>query len=467
MADLYAPRHANPLIAALDCQDEQSIVLLRSAASEQEEPYDDEFVSDTHQHTRLAKASLKGDLNDVELHLSHYPRTNNVPDDKGNLPLHHATLHGYIDVVRVLLNAECNINHQSNHGHTPLHLAVLSPSIEIVRILVRYGADILIQDIGERTPLHCAINIVPANPDMIRLLVDAISDIFAQDFPGPSLLHDAVYSGSAEILEFIFKIGVYPSLKDYKGLTAEELAYARGKFIMAKKLAQYKSEYKSRHQMQEISGKTPDLEGQNVPQDAPPKTTPLQTSATHNILERFANVLEQTVRLRDHPQLTTKNVLNETASMRLELGELKLVLVKLTVTITNTRDHFKFHIKYAKEHIYDMLQTSLERCVVDLEKVSVLLGSLSLSVVRNDTSMRTEIAFIVDSLQTSTASMSVAVNSVSKLDELSKIHQRDFEGLEIPSGLVFADNEEGMQPDQQDRSISQRPPLEPSEQGSS
>ena len=66
----------------------------------------------------------------------------NARDNGGHTLLHYVIWHGYIDIVRILLDNGADINARDNSGRTPLHYAIIYGYIDIVRILLNNGADI-------------------------------------------------------------------------------------------------------------------------------------------------------------------------------------------------------------------------------------------------------------------------------------------------------------------------------------
>ena len=52
----------------------------------------------------------------------------------GNTPLHVATWRGFLDIVRVLIQAGSNISALNNCGETGLHMAALKGHLEIAKV---------------------------------------------------------------------------------------------------------------------------------------------------------------------------------------------------------------------------------------------------------------------------------------------------------------------------------------------
>jgi len=55
--------------------------------------------------------------------------------------LHHASMHGDLVLVELLLAAGANVNKRSSNGAAPLHQATAAGAVEIVRTLIAAGAE--------------------------------------------------------------------------------------------------------------------------------------------------------------------------------------------------------------------------------------------------------------------------------------------------------------------------------------
>lgn len=118
-------------------------------------------------------------------------------------------------------------------GDTPLHLAAAGHRVEIIRLLLGTGADPN-SAVNRRksSPLHYAadgyINSPVWNPERqvktIQCLLDAGSDIQAQDYNGATPLHRAVRTRCATAVKSLLKAGSNPTTKNTSGSTSFHLA---------------------------------------------------------------------------------------------------------------------------------------------------------------------------------------------------------------------------------------------------
>ncbi|CAG2253911.1 unnamed protein product [Mytilus edulis] len=67
-------------------------------------------------------------------------------------PIHVAS-QGKTEIVRLLIEAKCNVNVQDIRGNTPLHHAAMKGHGDIIKILVEAGAEVNVQDKDKRTAL--------------------------------------------------------------------------------------------------------------------------------------------------------------------------------------------------------------------------------------------------------------------------------------------------------------------------
>jgi len=109
--------------------------------------------------------------------------------------------------VGLMLNAGWNPSIKESSGQTALHYALgpefppLSP--QIIRILVEAASDLAIQDSSGCTPLHLAVR--KADLHTTKLLLDAGSDPWIENKQGFTAIDIAVGVGNREVLEEILR----------------------------------------------------------------------------------------------------------------------------------------------------------------------------------------------------------------------------------------------------------------------
>ena len=92
----------------------------------------------------------------------------NIPDEGGDTALHKAAATGDIAVVKLLLDAQADINALTVWRYTPLTIAIFNEAEEVVALLLEAGADPTIADADGNKPWHHAKK--KGNQTIINLL---------------------------------------------------------------------------------------------------------------------------------------------------------------------------------------------------------------------------------------------------------------------------------------------------------
>ncbi|CAE6926748.1 ankrd52 [Symbiodinium sp. CCMP2592] len=178
--------------------------------------------------TPMHLASAHGHL-DVVRFLVHCGADKGMLDIQGQTPLHLACANGHLEVVRfLLLGTGPSIDMPGPDGNTPLHLASANGHLDEVRFLVLdAGANVHLHNDDEETPLHLASG--NGHLEVVRFLVtDGGADIDALNIAGWTPLHLACEHGRFEITRFLVAAGADIHQKDDQRLTALEHASSCG-----------------------------------------------------------------------------------------------------------------------------------------------------------------------------------------------------------------------------------------------
>ncbi|XP_074657109.1 uncharacterized protein LOC141910278 [Tubulanus polymorphus] len=106
----------------------------------------------------------------------------NVKDEGGKLPIHHAAMKGHDEIIKMLLDADSEKDCQDNNGWTPLLCAAYWCHLEAVKMLLKNGSDSNIKNKDERTALHeaCRSRVTEKEEqlsEIVQQLLDAGCDI--------------------------------------------------------------------------------------------------------------------------------------------------------------------------------------------------------------------------------------------------------------------------------------------------
>ncbi|KAF4121220.1 Ankyrin repeat [Geosmithia morbida] len=96
---------------------------------------------DAHGQTLLARACARGEFEGTKKRLRDRPEDLNVADYAGNTPLQIAAINGCEDIVKLLIEAGCNIDCVNYDKDTPLLDAVDNGHLGVVKLLVEAGVN--------------------------------------------------------------------------------------------------------------------------------------------------------------------------------------------------------------------------------------------------------------------------------------------------------------------------------------
>ncbi|CCX32295.1 Similar to Ankyrin repeat and KH domain-containing protein 1; acc. no. Q8IWZ3 [Pyronema omphalodes CBS 100304] len=107
-----------------------------------------------------------------------------IPASKDMSPLEHASDHGDVEMLRLLLEKGANMN-MVKQSWTPLHKAVEDGNRPVVEVLLEFGADIdaLAYEDG-MSPLMLACTMWPSHKEIIVILLENGADVEVGDWPG-------------------------------------------------------------------------------------------------------------------------------------------------------------------------------------------------------------------------------------------------------------------------------------------
>ncbi|KAI1438650.1 hypothetical protein GGR50DRAFT_372829 [Xylaria sp. CBS 124048] len=175
--------------------------------------------TDVYGRVPLHYASIHGRLEMLEALLQANPSTIDTIDHNNYTPLIHAIIHGHLACVQLLLKASSRLDPVSETDHIPLNLACEHGSIEIVELLLQHGARIL-ADAEGLYPQHLVAR-SGQTPRLLRLLKQYGADLDQIDklYGWTPLVH-AASEGNVPCLQELLSAGVNPNILDEKELPA-------------------------------------------------------------------------------------------------------------------------------------------------------------------------------------------------------------------------------------------------------
>ena len=67
--------------------------------------------------------------------------------------MHAAAYNENLEVIKILIEADADLNARANNNYIPLHCAAFSGNIEVMKFFKELGVDVYTQDNNGRTPL--------------------------------------------------------------------------------------------------------------------------------------------------------------------------------------------------------------------------------------------------------------------------------------------------------------------------
>ena len=178
----------------------------------------------SHFVTPLIIAAHNGNLNSVRILLRYGADiaargtlTIDAEVIEGCAPLWAAAASGRLDVVKLLIERNADVDSRTLTGSTPLRVAAHEGHLDVVRCLVESGADVNARNDCESTPLMAACYF--GHLSVVTYLIDkgAFMDLQYKD-AGNTALHDAVKRGYLEMVSQLLSLGA-SQLPNNQGLT--------------------------------------------------------------------------------------------------------------------------------------------------------------------------------------------------------------------------------------------------------
>ena len=119
----------------------------------------------------------------------------------GQTPLHRACWNNNLEIAKLLIESNADINLADKNGWTSLYAACWNNSKDMAKLLIEHKADINLADNDGWTPLHVAC--WNNSKDAAKLLIENKADIGCKNKNGKTALDTANEDGYSEIAEII------------------------------------------------------------------------------------------------------------------------------------------------------------------------------------------------------------------------------------------------------------------------
>jgi len=160
----------------------------------------------------------------------------NTNNGCGINPLHLAVLSGDIDIVKILISNNADINISDGFlGQTTLGCAISSGNIAMAKYLVGNGVDIDAVDDFSQTALHL-VSESDENIEFTKLLISCGVNLDAIDGGGNTPLHNSCYENAQITTIFLIENGANMYIKNERGIIPMDIAYKEGNLDLYDKL---------------------------------------------------------------------------------------------------------------------------------------------------------------------------------------------------------------------------------------
>ena len=194
---------------------------------------------DVNQLAKGMRSLLHNAASDDALDIARLLINNNanveIKDRRHETPLHYAATGDSKSVAKLLIDNGANVNARNKYGTTPIHSAARQVSLSVLELLIANGADVNARDAKNNTPLHDAmavssffvartknINIMP----VINALLNHGAEVNAVGETGNTPLHVAASHGLEEVIDSLLKAGADETIVDSNGDRPEDSVFS-------------------------------------------------------------------------------------------------------------------------------------------------------------------------------------------------------------------------------------------------
>lgn len=168
-------------------------------------------------HTPLYLAAQKGKEGTVKLLIKSGADVNEVGFDEKSA-IHVASEKGFEGIAGLLLDAGAEVDcKESTMGNTPLHVVALYRRKNIIKMLIEAEADVnIVNDEGITAWLYV---VQQTTSDLEKMLIDAGTNMNYEDSNGSTLLHYAAEKNIFSVIETLLSHGIDVNVKNKLGRT--------------------------------------------------------------------------------------------------------------------------------------------------------------------------------------------------------------------------------------------------------
>ena len=201
-------------------------------------------MSKTELETLLLKACEDGKVDkiqdlikhrDVDVNTIALRKAAAAVNERNQTALHYTALSGHVDVVKVLIQNDADVNAVDKDKWTPLHYAA-TKHVDVAKVLIQNGADVNAVDKTKWTTLHSAAS--NGHLDLAKVLIQNGADVNAADKYNLTPLHESAFNGHVDVSKLLIRNGADVNAVDEDKSTPLHKAALRGQVEFAKVLIQ-------------------------------------------------------------------------------------------------------------------------------------------------------------------------------------------------------------------------------------
>jgi ankyrin repeat protein len=174
--------------------------------------------------TLFAMLLCKSDYDSFEKFFNDYQVDLYKYNKKGKNILHIACKYGNLDIVKLILKYNPEIDMQTLYNNQPhqtaLHIAIEYQHFDIIKLLLEYYAEINLGDHYKRSPLYYVSPGKYGNQKIFELLLKYGANIDFK-FKGKTLLYQAVYDNNGDTVQYLLYNNASPYIPSLKVIDHE------------------------------------------------------------------------------------------------------------------------------------------------------------------------------------------------------------------------------------------------------
>ena len=129
----------------------------------------------------IHRSARQGEVGYIIQHISAGTDVNEVNNSNGQIALHYASTHNHLQIIKMLIDNNANINLKDKIGMTPLHLTALGGHREATKIIINSGALLNLVNIYGETPLDVTLKNFEIDSQNVKLNKQQIAELLRKN----------------------------------------------------------------------------------------------------------------------------------------------------------------------------------------------------------------------------------------------------------------------------------------------